>query len=373
MNCNFTHNYKMLLLIFLTAFLSCSDDGGDTPTPTPDPGPVEIYPSNLTLNVTVVGQDSANPNGDGSGKVICSASATDAVKYGFVFGTGSEIESTSGNIEYTYEDEGTKSYTIRVYAYSSTNNSVSASQGVTIFVKPADYSTLIFSDEFDVDGAPNSQHWGYDIGRGQNGWGNGESQYYTNRTDNVEVKDGTLRITAKRENYNGAEYTSTRMLTMDKFDFTYGKIEVRAKLPTGGGTWPAIWMLGANFKTVGWPECGEIDIMEHVGNNQGWVSSAMHTPSSYGGTINKGEQYLSDVSDEFHVYECLWTKDEIIFSVDGTEHYRYNPNNKNSSTWPYDAPQFIILNVAMGGSFGGTIDPAFTESTMEIDYVRVYQ
>jgi len=181
-----------------------------------------------------------------------------------------------------------------------------------------------------------------------------------------------LKITAKKENYEGSAYTSTRMLTMGKFDFTYGKVEVRAKLPFGEGTWPAIWMLGSNISSVSWPACGEIDIMEHWGHNQGVVQSAMHTPSSFGGTINHGAQTLADVSTAFHVYAVEWTSEKMVFSVDGNVHYTYKPPIKDGDTWPYDAPQFIILNIAMGSSWFD-IDPNFTQSSMEIDYVRVYQ
>ncbi|NQV77952.1 MAG: glycoside hydrolase family 16 protein [Lutibacter sp.] len=230
---------------------------------------------------------------------------------------------------------------------------------------------LVWADEFDFDGSPCSDNWTYDLGAG--GWGNGEAQNYTNRVENVIVKGGFLKITAKKEVYQNSQYTSTRMLSMGKFDFTYGKVEVRAKLPSGKGTWPAIWMLGANFKTVGWPTCGEIDIMEHAGNRQGTISSAMHTPSSHGNTSNVGSQTLADVSTAFHIYAVEWTSEKMTFSVDGVVHYTYNPATKNSSTWPFNDKQFLILNVAMGGSFGGGIDAAFIESSMEIDYVRVYQ
>ena len=189
-----------------------------------------------------------------------------------------------------------------------------------------------------------------------------------------------LKITAKKENYTDSdypdktfEYTSTRMKTQGKFAFTYGRVEVRAKLPSGGGTWPAIWMLGSSITSVGWPDCGETDIMEHAGNRQGIVSSAMHTRSSFGNTVNKGEQTINDVSTAFHVYTVEWDSDVMIFAVDDVEHYRYAPANKNNETWPFDSDQFLILNVAMGGTFGGTIDPNFSSSSMEIDYVRVYQ
>jgi len=228
---------------------------------------------------------------------------------------------------------------------------------------------LVWADEFDTAGSPDTNKWTYDLGAG--GWGNGEAQYYTR--DNAVVNNGILKITAKKEVFNGSQYTSTRMLTKGKFQFTYGKVEVRAKLPKGGGTWPAIWMLGSNISTVGWPDCGEIDIMEHAGIRQGTVSSAMHTHSSHGNTQNHGDQYFDDVSTAFHVYAVEWTNEKMVFSVDGNIHYTYNPPTKNMSTWPYDAPQFLILNIAMGGSFGGNIASNFTESSMEIDYVRVYQ
>ena len=364
---NFTkYKRNFIFLGFLFFIISCSSGGGSTPVE-----PKEIIPSNLSLTVTIVGKDANNPNGDGSGKIQCSATATNANSYGYIIGDNSEIASTNGNLDYTFTDVGTNSHIIKVIAYSSTGNSISTSK--TINVSSVPFSTLIFSDEFNTDGSPDSSKWNYDIGTGNNGWGNGESQYYTNRSDNVIISGGVLKITAKKESYQGSHYTSTRMLTQGKFNFTYGRVEVRAKLPSGGGTWPAIWMLGSNISTVGWPACGEIDIMEHIGNNQGTVQSAMHTPSSFGGTVNKGSQFIADVSTNFHIYVLEWTSEKMVFSVDGVKHYTYNPSMKNSSTWPFNQSQFILLNVAMGGSFGGAIDTNFTSSTMEIDYVRVYQ
>lgn len=248
--------------------------------------------------------------------------------------------------------------------------------GNTPVVPDDNFDTLVWSDEFDKNGSPDSEKWSYDIGDGCPdlcGWGNNEKQYYTQRPENVIVEDGILKIKVKKEEYEGLKYTSTRMLTKDKFEFTYGRVEVKAKLPSGGGTWPAIWMLGANIDLAGWPACGEIDIMEHAGNNQGEVSSALHTPSSFGATVNYGSQVLDDVSDEFHIYTVEWTSKKITFAVDGDIHLSYNPSNKNSNTWPFYADQFLILNIAMGGNVGGVIDTNFTESAMEIDYIRVYQ
>jgi beta-glucanase (GH16 family) len=231
---------------------------------------------------------------------------------------------------------------------------------------------LIWSDEFETSGSLCNDNWLYDIGNGNNGWGNNESQYYIR--ENAIVQDNILKIRTKKETYRGYSYTSARIKTQNKFSFTYGRVEVRAKLPSGGGTWPAIWMLGDDITTVGWPTCGEIDIMEHRGNNQGVISSAIHNASGYGNTPYVNERNrVNDVSTNFHIYGINWTKDKIDFTVDGVIHYTYNPANKNNSNWPFNKPQFIILNVAMGGSLGGAIDTTFTESTMEIDYVRVYQ
>ena len=233
---------------------------------------------------------------------------------------------------------------------------------------------LIWADEFSENGSPCTNNWNYDIGNGNNGWGNNEKQYYTRAdNDNVIIEDGLLKITAIKESYRGYEYTSTRILTQDKFSFTYGKVEVRAKLPSGGGTWPAIWMLGDNISSVGWPKCGEIDIMEHVGNRPGWTSSAIHNNAGYGGTYFGDEQFIEDATTDFHVYGVLWSEERIEFSVDNEIYFTYNPADKNENNWPYNTNQFLILNIAMGGNLGGTIPSSFTNSTMEIDYVRVYQ
>ena len=168
-------------------------------------------------------------------------------------------------------------------------------------------------------------------------------------------------------------YTSARIKTQGLYDFTYGRVDVLAKLPSSGGVWPAIWMLGSSISSIGWPACGEIDIMEYVGNNPGYVSSALHTTSSSGNTVNHNVVSITNESTEFHLYSILWTEDGITFLVDDVEHYSYNPATKNAQTWPFNKKQFIILNIAMGGTLGGTIDPNFTQDTMEIDYVRVYQ
>jgi beta-glucanase (GH16 family) len=248
---------------------------------------------------------------------------------------------------------------------------------------PTGYN-LIWSDEFDGTGAVNNLKWHHQT-QLPNGtsWYNGEVQHYTNRQVNSNQANGVLNLTAKKEVYTNQgqtkQYTSARLNS--KFAFKYGKVEVRAKLATGAGTWPAIWMLGKNiiepgaywsstFGTTSWPACGEIDIMEHWGNNQNYVQSAMHTPSSFGSTTNYDGQMVANASTQFHNYVMEWTANSIIFSVDNVVHYVYNPAVKNASTWPFNAEQYLLLNIAIEPSI---IPTSFVQTTMEIDYVRVYQ
>ena len=234
---------------------------------------------------------------------------------------------------------------------------------------PADFTKLVWSDEFNTDGAPDATKWNYDLGRGDNGWGNNEKQNYTNSATNVIVQGGNLKITAKKEASGGAEYSSARLKTDAKFAFTYGKVEVKAKLPTGVGTWPAIWMLGQNYATKPWPACGEIDIMEHVGKNQDVILSTLHYPGHFGGSGNTGSKTIPNVSTEFHVYKAVWSPASVTTFVDDVQIHSV----PNDGTLPFNSDFFLILNVAMGGNLGGNIDGAFTQSSMEIDYVRVYQ
>ncbi len=234
-----------------------------------------------------------------------------------------------------------------------------------------DYTNIIWQDEFNVQGAPNPANWSYNLGRGDNGWGNNEAQYYTDRPENVKVEGGMLKITAKKEEFNGAFYTSARLVSENKVAFKYGKIEFKAKLPAGGGTWPAVWMLGANYQTNPWPACGEIDMMEHKGNEQNKIHGTLHYPGRSAGNANTGSTIIANASSEFHVYKVIWSPTKISFYVDDQTTPYHSVDN--SSTLPFNANFFLIMNFAMGGTFGGNIDPAFTTSTMEVDYIRVYQ
>ena len=248
------------------------------------------------------------------------------------------------------------------------------------------FNTLVWSDEFDGNGAINATNW-FPQTQLPNGtsWYNGELQHYTNRQVNSNVSNGILNIVAKRENFTNQgqtkQFTSARLNS--KFSFKYGRVEARAKLPLGAGTWPAIWMLGKNiiepggywtssYGTTSWPACGEIDIMEHWGTNQNVISSAVHHPIN--GNLSVGEyvsnsQYMAGVSNDFHIYAVEWDSQKLTFSVDGINHLTYNPPIKNQYTWPFDAEQYILLNVAIEPS----VLANFVQSTMEVDYVRVYQ
>lgn len=251
------------------------------------------------------------------------------------------------------------------------------------------YTDLVWSDDFNESGPINSAKWYHQtqLPTGGNGsWFNGEQQHYTNRIENSFVGNGFLNIVAIKEAFTDQgetkQYTSARLNS--KFAFTYGRVDVRAKLPSGDGTWPAIWTLGKNinedgaywdnegFGTATWPACGEIDIMEHGLGAVNHTSSAIHTPSSFGNTVNVASQLISDVANDFHVYSVNWSPNQITFLVDEVAFYTYNPAVKNASTWPFDLEQYLILNIAMGG-IAGTIDSNFTQSSMVIDYVRVYQ
>jgi len=534
---------KNLLIIILTmSIFSCQEDDQQF-------GEV-VEPSNLTIEAEILGADEDNPNGDGSGEVIFSASADNAMNYRFYFGDGANDSAESGIIEKKYTRNGLNDYTVNVVASGIGGTSVSKSIDITVLslfedeeakqfltggssktwyvasqeaghlgVGPIDSPTpdffsatpgllanCLYNDEitfgidgqditfdhvnqditffnaafldigggggdsdqclpFDVSGqkmvsllasessVPQDQTrgtsfqisddgfmsyyintskyeileitenflhirglsgqsdplawyikfttnpdgsvgdqdneldsqfedlvweeefdqnsldesvWTYETGN-NNGWGNQELQYYTE--DNAVVEDDMLKITARAENTNGFDYSSARLKTENNFDFQYGRIEVRAKLPQGDGTWPAIWMLGSNFSQVGWPDTGEIDIMEHSGNDPGVIHGSLHFPDNSGGDAVSEITSVDNVSSEFHNYTVEWSENKILFAVDNQIYHEFI----NDPSLPFNQPFFIILNVAMGGTFVGDVDPNFNESSMEIDYIRVYQ
>ncbi|MDN3677276.1 family 16 glycosylhydrolase [Flavobacterium paronense] len=251
------------------------------------------------------------------------------------------------------------------------------------------YNNLVWSDEFDTNGPINSNNWFQQTQLPSGGsWFSNEVQHYTNRIQNSYVNGGFLNIVAIKENFTDQgytkEYTSARLNS--KFAFKYGRVDVRAKVPIDAGTWPAIWMLGKNinedgaffdatYGTTNWPACGEIDIMEHgifPSQPVNYIQGTLHTPSSFGNSMNNGGTIASDLQNNYHIYSMNWSPFQISFLLDNVVYYTYNPAIKNTSTWPFDAEQYLLLNVAMGGT-AGTISPSFTQAAMNIDYVRVYQ
>jgi hypothetical protein len=226
------------------------------------------------------------------------------------------------------------------------------------------YNDLVWEDDFNTDGAPNPENWTYDLGAG--GWGNAELQMYTDNSENVIVEGGSLKIKAKA---SGSGYTSARLKSEGLKEFTYGRYEIRAKLPASQGTWPAIWMLGANFSAVGWPAAGEIDIMEQKGADKNTVLSTIHYPGNSGGGAPTQGIELTTSTTEFHNYTVEWSATEIKFAIDDQVYHTLS----NDATLPFNEDFFFILNVAMGGTLGGTVDPNFTEDMMEIDYIKVFQ
>ncbi|MCQ4138747.1 family 16 glycosylhydrolase [Chryseobacterium sp. EO14] len=262
----------------------------------------------------------------------------------------------------------------------------------TLYLAQVDvvYNDLVWSDEFSTNGAVDNVKWFHQTQLPvAGGWYNNEQQHYTNLITNSFANNGELNIVAKKEVFTDQgftkNYTSARLNS--KFAFKYGRIDVRAKVPKNQGTWPAIWLLGRNVNEPGgyfastygntnWPACGEIDMMEYgifPSAPENFIQSTLHTPSSSGNSVNHGGMLASsDITANYHIYSMNWSPNQITFLLDGVAYYTYNPSVKNASTWPFDKEQYLLLNIAMGG-VAGTIPSTFTNASMIIDYVRVYQ
>ena len=268
-------------------------------------------------------------------------------------------------------------YTIELKVMNGTDT-FSKTKTISIAMDDPNYVdnlVLTWSDEFEGTNV-NADNWTFETGA--TGWGNNELQNYTNG-DNAEVTDGKLIITARKINDDKTigSYTSSRLVTSGKQEFKYGRMEIRAKLPSGTGIWPAIWMLGSNFKTAGWPACGEVDIMEYVGYQPNIVHSTIHTPAGYGDSGSGTSVALETCEEAFHNYGIIYTEKYIKFYIDTPNNiiHTYAPPLKTSDNWPFDQPLFFILNVAVGGNWGGAqgIDNSIFPQSMEVEYVRVYQ
>ena len=260
---------------------------------------------------------------------------------------------------------------------SCTTASPPRTSGATAAETPRDWrfaATPAWADEFDYAGKPDPAKWGYDLGGG--GWGNNELQYYTDRIDNASVGDGVLTITARKEPFGERGYTSARLVSKGKGDFRYGRFEARAKLPSGRGTWPAIWMLPTDWKYGDWPRSGEIDIMEHVGFDPGRVHISVHTQAynHVAGTQKTATRLVEGAMDGFHRYRVDWTPDAIRGYIDDVPMFEFRNEGTGPDAWPFDQRFHWLLNVAVGGNWGGQkgVDEAVFPARMQVDYVRVY-
>ncbi|MCF8295095.1 MAG: family 16 glycosylhydrolase [Bacteroidales bacterium] len=333
----------------------------------------------VSKNVTIEADDfiisfTANLNSLNSNEVLLentSTGAFDSIQWHF------REKIIHNQAQYTAYFPSAGSYVIQLFVFKS-GQSFESSKTINITQDDPDYVShleLVWEDEFN-QAQLNTNDWSYDVG--MSGWGNQELQNYTSG-DNLALVDGKLIITAVKldENTQVGSYTSSRIKTYGKCEFLYGRIEFRAKLPSGRGVWPALWLLGSNFYSAGWPACGEIDVMEYVGYQPNTVFHTIHCPSGYGGSGSGGNLSLPTCEEEFHTYGIVWTDKKIDFYIDSPSNivYTYKPATLNAETWPFDKPAFIIMNLAVGGTWGGSqgIDNAIFPQTLQVDYIKVYQ
>lgn len=233
---------------------------------------------------------------------------------------------------------------------------------------------LKWEHQFEMDGKPNPKHWQLEVGG--HGFGNNEAQYYTDNLKNAYVKDGILHIVGLKENLNENHYTSAKLTTLNKHSIKYGRIEVMAKLPKGRGTWPAIWFLGENISDVGWPMCGEIDLMEHVGHTEERIHFSLHADSHHH-LIGNQPTYVEDIKgilDGFHEYALEWDQEGITFFLDGIKKVSFmRKDYLHIQNWPFDKPFYLILNIALGGTWGGAIDDSIFPTEFLFKYIKVYE
>jgi len=357
-----------LLLLLVVNLLGCNEDEESEDT---------SNPSNLSVEITV--------SDDESGIINIVATADNVVEYYFDLDDDSvedSIFNTTGLLTHTYTESGI--YDVEIRAYGTSGNFMKKEKTITIefaddiisivdgYNTPLTYEgmTLVWQDEFSGSSL-DTDSWTYEIGTGSNGWGNNELQYYTSQ--NTTVADGVLTIEAREENLQGRNYTSSRIITQNKETFRYGRIDIRALLPEGQGIWPAVWMLGSNFSTVGWPDCGEIDIMEMIGGSENTVHGTVHW--DHNGYANFGGDYSLSTgifADEYHVFSIIWDSNEITWYMDDIEYHSIDTTPALLSEFHNEF--FFIFNVAVGGNWPGSPDNTTRfPQQMKVDFVRVFQ
>lgn len=369
---NYRYSFIFLLFVFVGTYACNQEDS------TPD----VLLPSNLNVDIEVAQ--------DGSGNVTLIASATHSNYFEFEFGeenSGQIIQDDDGRLDYTYTNSGT--FVITVRAHTLPETFIETEEQIVVelqtepggdfpqtgYTTPKSYSgyNLSWSDEFEGVSLDESS-WTYETGTGNNGWGNNELQYY--RKENTRVEKGCLIIEAKNENFGGQNYTSSRLITKGKQEFEYGRVDIRAALPKGQGIWPALWMLGSNFQTSGWPACGEIDIMELIGGlgKDNTVHGTVHWDNT-GNYANYGDHYtLSNgiFNDEFHVFSIIWNENTIKWYMDDI---LYNTIDITPTALSeFHQNYFFIFNVAVGGNWPGSPDATTSfPQRMIVDYIRAFQ
>lgn len=356
---------KFAVILLLAGFFGCDEDE-------------KKLPANLSVVTDV--------STDGSGLVTVTATAVNAVRYKVFFGEQTfetPVETTSGVASHTYSSSG--SYRITVRAYGSGEDFVHVTEMIDVevdlkipangYTTPATYPgmTLVWSDEFN-ETSLNDDFWTHENGTGANGWGNNELQYY--KPENTSIIDGHLVITARKESFGGSSYTSSRIITKDKKAFRYGRVDVRTVLPRGQGIWPAVWMLGQNITSEGWPKCGEIDIVEMIGGSgrENTIHGTVHwdnggSHASYGGSYTLSSGIFGD---EFHVFSVVWTGTTITWFLDDVQYHVIDITPAGLSEFQNEF--FLICNLAVGGNWPGNPNDATRfPQYLIIDYIRVFQ
>ena len=369
--------------------LAACGGGGSSPSGGSDPTPVDSTPPAVTISSSAAGITA-------TGKVTFTFRFSENVGTSFTVedvqltqGTVSAFERVSGMLasaQVTPPANMLGSLQVTVAASSVADAAGNGNLQRVALSQPFDTRALpngvpaghvlVWSDDFDTDGLPDPARWDYDTDRNRLGWYNNELQYYArDRAENARVIGGRLQITARRENlaafgdWGGQRYSSARLVTRGRASWTHGFFEIRAKLPCGQGTWPAIWMLGTGGT---WPDDGEIDIMEQVGSAPTRILGTIHTLESGGPGTGSATQ-VPDACKAFHDYQLTWAPGEIQIGVDNRVYYRATDSGRGLAAWPFEAPQYLLLNLAIGGTLGGAVDDSIFPVTMEIDHVRVYQ